>query len=72
MDSEGRKVIGQLIDQESMETLARLVSSPTKKGLTGIIPGQNAGPPLIRVLVSSTSIKESDENLQKPITAIDT
>ena len=53
MDKEGRKVIGQLIDESSMEFLARLASLPTRKGLKGIIPGQNAGPPLIKVTVES-------------------
>ena len=40
MDKEGRKVIGQIMDEESMAFLARLASSPTKKGLKGIIPGK--------------------------------
>lgn len=40
MDKEGRKVIGQILDEESMAFLARLASSPTKKGLKGIIPGK--------------------------------
>jgi hypothetical protein len=56
MDKEGRKVIGQLIDASSMEFLARLASLPTIKGLKGILPGQNAGPPLIKVTVESVSI----------------
>ncbi|KAL3758269.1 hypothetical protein ACHAWU_005350 [Discostella pseudostelligera] len=37
MDKEGRKVIGQLIDGASMDLLARLAGSPTRK----LIPGQN-------------------------------
>lgn len=39
MDKEGRKVIGQLLDSESMNTLARLAGSPFRK----ILPGQNGG-----------------------------
>jgi hypothetical protein len=39
MDKEGRKVIGQLIDGASMDLLARLAGSPTRK----LIPGQNGG-----------------------------
>ena len=39
MDKEGRKVIGQLIDAKSMDLLARLAGSPTRK----LIPGQNGG-----------------------------
>jgi len=56
MDNEGRKVIGQLIDGSSMTLLARLASLPTKKGLKGVIPGQNTGPPLLKVSVLSTSV----------------
>ncbi|KAL3779207.1 hypothetical protein HJC23_006021 [Cyclotella cryptica] len=47
MDREGRKVIGQLIDNNSMNVLARLAGSPTKK----MLPGQNGGAPLIKVSV---------------------
>ena len=39
MDREGRKVIGQLLDGESMDLLARLAGSPTRK----MLPGQNGG-----------------------------
>ena len=39
MDKEGRKVIGQLLDSESMDILARLAGSPFRK----ILPGQNGG-----------------------------
>jgi len=58
MDKEGRKVIGQLMDKSSMDFLARLASLPTKKGLKGVIPGQNAGPPLIKVVVTSTVVQQ--------------
>lgn len=47
MDKEGRKVIGQLIDNNSMNVLARLAGSPTRK----MLPGQNGGTPLIKVSV---------------------
>ena len=39
MDKEGRKVIGQLVDDKSMDLLARLSGSPTRK----MVPGQNGG-----------------------------
>jgi cyclophilin family peptidyl-prolyl cis-trans isomerase len=55
MDKERRRVIGQVMDQESMATLARLASLPTKKGFKGVIPGQNSGPPLLKVAIESIS-----------------
>ena len=51
MDKENRRVIGQLLDDESMDSLARLASLPTKKGFRGVIPGQNSGPPLKKVVL---------------------
>ena len=57
MDRESRKVIGQLMDEQSMAFLARLASTPTRKGLKGIIPGQNAGPPLVKTSITSVSIQ---------------
>ena len=60
MDRESRKVIGQLVDSDSMQFLQRLASLPTNKGLKGVIPGQNAGPPLIKVSVTSVSPRESN------------
>lgn len=56
MDKEGRRVIGQVIDATSMQSLARLSSLPTKKGFKGVIPGQNSGPPLLRVLLTDTDV----------------
>lgn len=53
---EGRRVIGQLMDQESMSNLARLATLPTKKGFKGVIPGQNAGPPLLKVSVTGIDV----------------
>lgn len=55
LDRDGRKVIGQIIDSESMAFLARLSSLPTQKGLLGVVPGKNSGPPLVKVSVSSIS-----------------
>jgi len=55
MDKEGRKCIGQIMDKSSMEFLARLASLPTRKGFKGVIPGQNSGPPLVKVAVLSTA-----------------
>ena len=52
------KVIGQLVDEESMESITRLVALPTRKGITGVIPGQNSGPPLVKVSVRSISISK--------------
>ena len=52
MDKEGRKVIGQLIDENSMNVLARLAGSPTRK----MLPGQNGGSPLIKVIVDDSSV----------------
>lgn len=57
LDKENRKVIGQVMDEQSMAFLARLASSPTKKGLKGIIPGQNAGPPLVKTTIISATIQ---------------
>ena len=57
MDKEGRRVIGQVLDQESMANLARLASLPVKKGFKGVIPGQNSGPPLLAVRITGISAK---------------
>lgn len=56
MDKEGRRVIGQLLDKESMASLARLASLPTKKGFKGVIPGQNSGPPLLKVTLTGVDV----------------
>jgi cyclophilin family peptidyl-prolyl cis-trans isomerase len=56
MDKEGRRVIGQVLDQESMSNLARLASLPTKKGFKGVIPGQNSGPPLLKVTLTDVDV----------------
>ncbi len=57
MDQEKRRVVGQLLDDDSMAFLARIASLPAKKGLKGIIPGQNAGPPLLRVVVTNVKVE---------------
>lgn len=56
MDKENRRVIGQVLDDESMANLARLASLPTKKGFRGVIPGQNSGPPLKKVVLTDLQI----------------
>lgn len=55
MDKEKRKVIGQIVDEESMKFLSRLASIPTQKGLKGIA-NINYGPPLIRVSLDRVTI----------------
>lgn len=59
---EGRRVIGQIIDQESMANLARLASLPTKKGFKGVIPGQNSGPPLLKVQLTGIDVVSVDSS----------
>jgi cyclophilin family peptidyl-prolyl cis-trans isomerase len=56
---EGRRVIGQVIDQASMANLSRLASLPVKKGFKGVIPGQNSGPPLLRVTLTGVSVSST-------------
>ena len=59
MDSkEKRRVIGQAMDPESMATLTRLASLPTKKGFKGVIPGQTSGPPLLNVRITNVDIQQ--------------
>eukprot|EP00593_Proboscia_inermis_P000929 CAMPEP_0171294214 /NCGR_PEP_ID=MMETSP0816-20121228/2631_1 /TAXON_ID=420281 /ORGANISM="Proboscia inermis, Strain CCAP1064/1" /LENGTH=84 /DNA_ID=CAMNT_0011765805 /DNA_START=288 /DNA_END=542 /DNA_ORIENTATION=- len=58
MDSgEKRKVIGQIMDEDSMAVLSRLAVLPTQKGFKGIIPGQSYGPPLFKVVVRGVTIE---------------
>lgn len=59
MDTEGRRVIGQAIDDESMAMIQRLASIPTNKGIKGIVPGLNYGPPLIKVSIEGLRLKQS-------------
>lgn len=57
MDKEKRRVVGQLLDNESMSFLARLASLPTKKGFKGVVPGLNDGPPLVKTTVRNVQVK---------------
>mmetsp|Transcript_4799 Transcript_4799/g.6941 ORF Transcript_4799/g.6941 Transcript_4799/m.6941 type:complete len:369 (-) Transcript_4799:145-1251(-) len=55
---KSRKVIGQVMDQDSMAFLARLSQLPTNKGLKGIVPGQNSGPPLLKTSVKKVTLEK--------------
>lgn len=57
MDKEGRRVVGQLMDTESMGFLARLASLPTRKGIKGVVPGLNDGPPLVKTTIQDVTVK---------------
>ena len=57
--NNGRRVIGQVIDEPSMAFLARLASLPTKKGIKGVIPGQTSGPPLLKVTIRDIDVKKA-------------
>lgn len=59
MDKD-RRVIGQVtvMDSESMATLSQLVSLPTMKGFRGVIPGQNSGPPLVKVALTGVDVQK--------------
>ena len=58
LDKGRGRVIGQVIDEPSMAFLARLASLPTKKGIKGVIPGQNSGPPLLKVTIYDVSVEK--------------
>lgn len=51
-----RTVIGQVLDAPSMAFLERLANLPTQKGIRGVLPGQNFGPPLPKVSVGQIQI----------------
>lgn len=53
-------VIGQVYDDASMSFLQRLGNLPTNKGLKGVIPGQDSGPPLLKVYVRNVEIKQQE------------
>jgi len=53
-----RRVIGQVLDGTSMAFLERLASVPTKRGITGVLPGQTSGPPLLKIVVRETQISK--------------
>eukprot|EP00980_Cylindrotheca_fusiformis_P002718 scaffold628_cov91-Cylindrotheca_fusiformis.AAC.4 len=65
LDSRNRRrVIGQVIDDESMAFLARLASLPVQKGTTGVLlkrGGDNntAGPPLLKVRVRDVAVQKA-------------
>lgn len=58
LDKANRRVIGQVIDDQSMASLARLASLPTKKGIKGVIPGQTSGPPLLKINIREVEAKK--------------
>ncbi|KAL7568478.1 hypothetical protein ACA910_012188 [Epithemia clementina (nom. ined.)] len=51
-----RMVIGQVLDPNSMAFLERLTNLPTNRGIRGVLPGQNDGPPLARVVVRQAKV----------------
>lgn len=53
-----RRVVGQILDADSMAFLERLASIPTKRGIRGVIPGQTSGPPLLKTVVRQTQVAE--------------
>jgi len=53
-----RRVVGQILDARSMAFLERLASLPTKKGIKGVIPGLNTGPPLLKVTVRTVEVSK--------------
>ena len=57
-DKFNRRVVGQVIDDESMAFLARLASLPTQKGVKGVIPGQISGPPLLKVTIRDIGVQK--------------
>ena len=57
LDKLGRRVIGQVIDNESMTFLARLASLPVQKGM-GIMSGQVSGPPLLKVRIRDIGVQK--------------
>ena len=60
---QSQRVIGQVVDDESMTSLKRLASLPTKKGFKGVIPGQNSGPPLLKVSLTGISVDDASQKL---------
>lgn len=71
LDKADRKVIGQVLDQDSMAFLARLSSLPTKKGIKGVIPGANWGPPLLKITVTQVAVKAVGESQSETTVATD-
>lgn len=58
LDRRDRRVVGQILDGQSMALLERLSTLPTQKGLKGVIPGQNSGPPLLKVVVRDVAVSK--------------
>jgi hypothetical protein len=58
LDQQGRVVVGQILDAESMAFLERLANIPTKRGIRGVIPGQTSGPPLPKVVVRRIEVSK--------------
>jgi hypothetical protein len=59
LDKLNRRVIGQIIDDDSMQFLARLASLPVQKGKNGVLAtGETAGPPLLKVRVRDIGVQK--------------
>lgn len=56
LDKGKRRVVGQVLDADSMAFLERLANVPTKRGIRGVIPGQTFGPPLPKVVVRQVQV----------------
>eukprot|EP00527_Entomoneis_sp_CCMP2396_P007813 CAMPEP_0198143640 /NCGR_PEP_ID=MMETSP1443-20131203/8594_1 /TAXON_ID=186043 /ORGANISM="Entomoneis sp., Strain CCMP2396" /LENGTH=379 /DNA_ID=CAMNT_0043806905 /DNA_START=3 /DNA_END=1142 /DNA_ORIENTATION=- len=54
--NQNRRVIGQVLDAQSMAFLERLSNLPSKRGIRGVIPGQTDGPPLPKVIVRDVTV----------------
>jgi len=54
--SKKRLVVGQVLDAPSMAFLERLANLPTQRGLRGVLPGQNSGPPLKKVTIQQIEV----------------
>lgn len=55
---KSRRVVGQVLDAESMAFLERLANLPTQRGIRGVVPGQTSGPPLLRVSVRDVAVSK--------------
>ena len=58
LDKGKRRVVGQVLDAESMAFLERLANIPTKRGMRGVVPGQTSGPPLPKVVVRQVQLEK--------------
>lgn len=51
------RVIGQVLDESSLQNLARIARIPTNKGgVRGVLPGQNDGPPLLKTTIRDVRV----------------